>query len=173
MSTEASSQRIYIPTLDELGELEQVYSVTAPERWRDYNDHVNVLGHYEFLMHTLHYGLMSMGITPDYIQTHGRSTFTLEQHVTFAHEIQIGAKLGGYVRLVDRNAKLLRGVAIAANLTTGDVASMAEFADIHVDMSTRRSTAWNDELGDKLDQRLAHDRQLSWLAPDSGSLKLR
>lgn len=161
------------PSADELGQLGTTLRRTVPSEWQDFNGHVNVKHHYSFHIEALHTRFLALGLTPDYLQRHGQSTFTLEQHLTFYREILTGDEVTGHVRLLSRNAKLIHGVTFMADRASGNVASVVEFVDGHVDLTGRRTAPWQPELADSLDELLAEHRQLAWHPPLSGAMGLR
>lgn len=169
----ARRQRPTLPTLAELDELSAVVTMPAPPEWEDLNGHVNVTHHYGFHFKILHKSFQNLGIDGDYINQHGLSTFTVEQHLSFYSEVLIGQEVSGHFRLLDRNSKLLHGICFMANRETGQIASVIEFIEAHVDLKTRRTAGWHPDLAEIVDGVLTNHRQLSWEAPLSGSMGLR
>ncbi len=122
------------------------HTEVKPE-WIDYNGHMN-MGYY--LVAFDHIGTDRyfdwLGIGADHLTTHGNSTFTLGSNIDFIREVMEGDKLRITTQLVDYDHKRLHYMHSMYNEGTGELASINECLTMYVDMSTRRSTTWSDEL---------------------------
>lgn len=171
--TAPGSRRSALPSLAEIATLSGGLRRTAPPEWEDENGHVNVCRHYAFHMDATIAFFVQLGMTSDYLTSHGQSTFSIEQHLTFYDEVLVGHAVSGHVRLLDVNEKLVHGISVMVNHTTGRVANTVEFVEGHVDLTTRRTTPWRPELAAALQGAQARHVRLPWSLPLSGGMGLR
>lgn len=169
----ASATPRSLPTADQIAQLGHGLARIVPPEWEDENGHVNICHHYAFHMETSIAFFARLGMSEAYLTERGQSTFTVEQNIRFHDEVLVGHEIAGYVRLLDLNAKLVHGVSVILNLSTGTVANTSEFIEGHVDLATRRTTPWSEELAGPLAGVLAEHRGLDWTLPPSTGLKLR
>jgi acyl-CoA thioester hydrolase len=162
-----------LPSVAEVLALGNGIRRTAPRDWEDENGHVNVAHHYAFHMDASIAVFAQLGMTADYLDRHGQSTFTIEQHLNFYDEVLVGHEVSGHLRLLDVNAKLVHGISVMVNHTTGRVVNTVEFVEGHVDLATRRTTPWQPALAEALQAALARHDQLPWSLPLNGSMGLR
>lgn len=169
----AGARRPALPSLAEIAMLGTGLRRTAQPEWEDENGHVNVCRHYAFHMDTSIEFFARFGVGHDYLARHGQSTFSIEQHLTFYDEVLVGHVLSGHVRLLGVNSRLLHGVSVMVNHTTGRLANTVEFVEGHVDLATRRTTPWQPALAAALQAERERHVQLPWTLPLSGSMGLR
>ena len=171
--TTTGARRPALPSLAEIAMLGNGLRRTALPEWEDENGHVNVCHHYAFHMDTSIAFFTQLGVTPDYLSRHGQSTFSIEQHLTFYDEVLVGHVLSGHIRLIGVNAKLVHGISVMVNHTTGRLANSVEFVECHVDLATRRTAPWQPELAAALQTEQSCHVRLPWTVPLSGGMGLR
>lgn len=159
-----------IPTRDQVAQIPASLAVVAPPEFEDYNGHVNVSHHYALHMEACERALSDLGMTLERIAAEGVTVFSAEHHLTFLNEIRIGDLIEGHVRWIGRTPKILHGVSILVNGTTGDLASLCEFVEISIDLNARRSTEFPADLATAFDAATADHATLDWTVPLAGPM---
>ncbi|GAA2074758.1 hypothetical protein GCM10009821_12070 [Aeromicrobium halocynthiae] len=158
------------PTRADLEALGTVLLRTASPTFEDENGHVNVRHHFGLLMEGTEAAFRDLGLTPDWIERTGQSTFSIAHHLQFHSEILVGHELSLHHRILGRSGKVIHAMAILFNVTNDRVASTAEYVEAYVDLETRRTTAMPAELTDAIDARLREQGSLAWDLPRSHEL---
>lgn len=162
-----------LPTVDQVRELPASLTLVAPPEFEDQNGHVNVTRYYSLHMQAAEIALGGLGFDQQLIEDEKLTIFSAEHHLTFVHEVLVGQQVSVHVRLLSRSAKAMHGVSILVNDTTGRIANLLEFIELHVDLSTRRTTALRGKAADLLDRVIAEHAALDWDVPRSGPLGTR
>lgn len=159
------------PTRADLEDLGTLMSTTAPPEFEDENGHVNVRHHYGLLMHGTEVAFRDqLGVTAQWLERTGQSTFSIAHHVQFHSEILVGHELSLHHRVLGRSAKVIHAMGILFDRTTDRVASTVEYVEAYVDLGTRRTTTMPAELTIVLDDLLQRHERLSWDLPRSREL---
>ena len=114
----------------------------VPPAYIDPNDHMNV-GYYSVLFDKaldLPWDVLGLGSAS--IEATGRSSFTLESHVTFQHELHEGDPLDFTFQLIDFDAKRIHFFMAMLHARERWLAATSESISVCIDMTTRRSAAW-------------------------------
>lgn len=162
-----------LPTVDEVMSLGTEERLVAPREWEDVNRHVTVTAYYDLHVRTIVSAVGGLGWSEDYIARTGQSVFTVEQHLAFYDEAVAGHEISGHVRLLDRNERFLHAVSILVDHTTRRVINTLELVDAHVDLTTRRTVPFTDDLAAMLDDVLVRHRALPWSVPLNSGMGLR
>ncbi|MCL4747439.1 MAG: thioesterase family protein [Burkholderiaceae bacterium] len=129
-------------------------SVVLPE-WIDYNGHMNV-GYYHVAFDTAAEPFFEwLGLTAEFRERHGSSTFALESHLHFVREVHAGDRLRFEARLLDHDHKRLHFYQEMFHETGGYLAATYESLTVHVDFATRRTSPMPEALSRRLAQVLA------------------
>jgi acyl-CoA thioester hydrolase len=131
-----------LPTLDQLNDLEPAFSLVAPKEYEDYNGHVNVSHHYALHMRACEDDMAALGIN------------TIE----------------GRSLLLARSPKILHGISVLTDVTTGTIASLCEWVELAVDLGERRTTTFPDDIAKAIDERIAQHAALDWSLPLAGPM---
>ena len=119
--------------------------VVRPE-WIDYNGHMNV-GYYQVVFDLAADAFFDfLGLTQEFRQRHGSTTFALECHANFLREVKEGAPLRFEARLLDFDAKRIHFYQEMFHGTEGYLAASQESLSSHVSMATRRTAPFPEEL---------------------------
>jgi len=131
--------------LDQYGALDVGTGVVKPE-WIDINGHMNV-AYYVLAFDLAIDSLWSrIGITPDYIESTGGSTFAVESHVTYQHEIKEGEAYRISAALIAYDEKRVHQVQRMYHAEQNFLAATAEWMNLHVDLRTRRVSRWPPQV---------------------------
>ncbi len=138
--------------------LDRYRDVVRPE-WIDENGHMNV-GYYVVVFdYATDEFLDYIGLTRDYKDAHGVTTFTLEAHVTYQRELREGAPLRFTTQLLGFDAKRIHYTHEMYHAEEGFLSAMNELLSIHVNQQTRRSTPMAPEILERLEQiQAAHEK---------------
>ena len=118
---------------------------TVPPEYIDHNNHMNI-GYYSVIFDKAldipwaMLGLGSMGI-----EATGRSSFALENHVTYQHEVRQGDPLDFTFQLIDFDTKRIHYFMTMLHARERWLAATSESVSICIDMANRRSTTWPED----------------------------
>ena len=133
--------------------------VVLPE-YIDPNGHMNI-GYYSVLFDRaldLAWDMLGLGSTS--IEATGRSSFALETHVTYQHELREGDPLDFTFQLIDFDAKRIHYFMAMLHARERWLAATSESISICIDMTTRRSATWpDDRLARLRDLHETHSRR--------------
>ena len=158
------------PKIEQLRELPVQLNMAIPPEWEDRNGHVNV----QFYLALYELGgwvvLEEIGVDEDWFSRHQVSQFDLEHHLNYRAELKVGDQVSTYSRVLGRSEKRFHGMYFIVNETSGRLAATLEYITASVDMNTRRTTPFREELASGLDQLIDKHRALGWTAPVCGTL---
>ncbi len=155
-------------TLAQLEPLPIVYRLTAPERFRDLNGHMN-MRYYLELYDEAGIPLFELfGLTEAYYRSKGAGGFDLEHHIHYLNEVHIGDDLLVRARLVGRSAKRLHYMLFMVNASRDLLASTFECVNSYADLTVRRTAPFPVEITEQIDVMLAAHTALDWTAPVCG-----
>ena len=123
----------------------------AAREWADYNDHMTEARYLDVFSHANDGALIPIGGGPDYVKS-GASWYTLETHIRHLDEVVVGGELLVETQFVEHDNKRLH---LMHYLYEGDdkrLLATGEHMLIHVDMTTRRSSAMPDEMQQKCEE---------------------
>lgn len=155
------------PTIAEIEALGALATTVAPPDAEDENAHVNVGWFYTAHMHATDAGFAQTGFDEGYRQRTGHSFFSIEHHLRYYSEVLVGHSLSFYLRALGRTDKIIHGMTILVNNTTGTIANTVEFVDAHVDLNTRRSHPMGRGMAAQIDGIIKEHAALSWDLPRS------
>lgn len=131
---------------------------TVRPEWIDYNGHMNVAYYVLILDHAVDALWEYLGVGRAYRDAKSGSTFAVEAHVTYAHELLEGAKVRVETRLVGYDEKRIHHYHELYHADDGYLAATAEFLSLHVDLESRKVTPFPAESMARLAEVLAaHD----------------
>jgi acyl-CoA thioester hydrolase len=117
----------------------QAYTTTVQPAWIDYNGHMNV-GYYHVVFDIavepfFHW----LGLTPEFREKTGGSTFALEAHLNYFREVREGDPLRFETRLLDHDEKRIHFYQEMFHAQEGFMAASHETISVWVDMNTRKT----------------------------------
>lgn len=123
----------------------------VPEGFRDENGHMNVRHHFDLAASAIRGFMDWAGIGSEYAGERHCGFFTVEQHIRFESEVEIGDMVRATVAVIGRGPKTVHGIAILLNDTTRAVATTVEFVAVHVDLQSRSAVPFPDAIGMRID----------------------
>jgi acyl-CoA thioester hydrolase len=110
--------------------------------WTDQNGHMNVAYFVLAFDRATDAFYDALGIGWDYLAREQRSLFTLAMNVDYVREVHAGSRVRIASRLLDHDAKRIHYFHEMVDAARGSLAATNEIVAMHVDMATRRSSAF-------------------------------
>ena len=160
------------PTYDQLASLPAYTEQPVPVPFEDANGHLNVRHYTGIASEGLDESLVDLGI-PQNWPAQGHACFSAEQHLTYLAELLTGARISSRVRLLGRSERAAHALVYLLDHTNERLSFVMEEILLHIDMETRRTAPWPEDVAAALDQQIALQSGLPWEPDVSGSLALR
>lgn len=161
------------PTFDQLTDLPAYCEQVVPSAYEDINGHLNIRHYLGIASEGLDESLVDLGIPQNWPTVAKQTVFSAEHHLTYVAELCTGDRISVRVRLIGRSQRAAHAVAYLVDSTNERLSYVMEEIFLHVDMTTRRTSPWPDDVAAALDARIADDQALSWAPELSGSMTLR
>lgn len=151
--------------------LPATWHAIIPPTYLDEMGHMNVMW-YTHLFSEATGGLFDLvGMTREYFEGNHAGSFALEAHVRYLLEVHAGHSVTVYSRLLDRTSKRMHFIHFLIRDDCDKLSATGEFVGTHIDMSTRRSSPFPENVIRLLDQMVNDHRQLDWAPPLCGTMK--
>ncbi len=160
------------PSYDALVALPAYTEQPVPVPFEDANGHLNVRHYTGIASEGLDESLVALGI-PQNWPADGHACFSAEQHLTYLAELLTGARISSRVRLLGRSERAAHALVYLLDETNQRLSFVMEEVFLHIDMETRRTSPWPEDVGAALDEQIAEHSALPWEPDVSGSLSLR
>jgi len=160
------------PTYEQLVDLPAHVPQPVPTAFEDANGHLNVRHYTGIASEGLDESLVAQGIIKGW-PAHGHACFSAEHHLTYLAELRTGDRMSARVRLVGRSERAGHALVYLLDESHQRLSFVMEEIFLHIDMETRRTAPWPDDVAAALDERAAADAQLPWEPDISGCLTLR
>ncbi len=159
-----------LPTYDQITQLPVRVKQAVPPEFIDENGHMNIRHYFDAASHAMWYTCIALGMDESYNTERSLSLFTVEQHLRYFSEMNLGDRFTVHGRLLERSGKALHGMAFVVSTESRSLACTFEVMYIHVDMTTRRSVEMPDDLAASFDAEIARGDELGWAAPVCGAM---
>ena len=123
---------------------------TVIKDWIDYNGHLNMAYYNVIFDHGVDHVYDFLGIGAAYAEAGIGSCFTMEVHVHYLNELSLGDDVEVHFQLLDYDHKRLHFFEQLFHKKEGFIAATSEQIGMHVDMQTRRSAPFPDDVLEKL-----------------------
>jgi acyl-CoA thioester hydrolase len=110
--------------------------------WIDVNRHMNVAYYVLAFDHAVDRLWQRFGIDSDYIETRNDSTFAVECHVTWQRELCADDEFFVTSQVLAFDAKRIHHFMRMYDARKDRLAATAEWMNLHVDLDSRRVSAW-------------------------------
>lgn len=160
------------PTYEQLLDLPAYVEQPVPMAFEDANGHLNVRHYTGIASEGLDESLVGVGI-PQMWPAMGHAVFSAEHHLTYLAEMRTGDRLSARVRLLGRSERAAHALVYLLDETHQRLSFVMEEIFLHIDMGTRKTAPWPDDVAAALDEKIAEDANLPWEPDVSGSLALR
>jgi len=159
-----------LPTYDQIVQLPVRAEEVVPPEFIDENGHMNIRHYFDAASLALWRVSIAAGMDETYHAERGLSLFTVEQHLRYFSEMNLGDRFTVHGRLLERSGKVLHGMSFVLSPGSRALACTFEATYIHVDMTTRRSVEMPDDIADRFDAEIARGDELGWAAPVCGAM---
>lgn len=160
------------PTYDQLADLPAYAVQPVPVAFEDVNGHLNVRHYTGIASEGLDESLVELGI-PQNWPVSGHACFSAEHHLTYLAELRTGDRMSARVRLLGRAERAAHALVYLLDDSHKRLSFVMEEVFLHIDMGTRRTAPWPEDVATALDKRIATDAGLPWEPDVSGSMRLR
>ena len=125
--------------------------------WIDYNNHLNMAFYNVIFDKGVDHVYDFLGIGEAYAASGKGSCFTMEVHLHYMQELSLADEVEVHFQLLDFDHKRLHFFEQMYHREQGYIAATSEQIGMHVDMASRRSAPFPDEVLSKLEElRDAH-----------------
>jgi acyl-CoA thioester hydrolase len=160
------------PTYEQLAALPAYTVQPVPVPFEDANGHLNVRHYTGIASEGLDESLVDLGI-PQGWPAQGHGCFTAEHHLTYLAELLTGTQISSRVRLLGRAERAAHALVYLLDDSNQRLSFVMEEIFLHIDMETRRTAPWPEDVAAGLDRVIAEHAELQWEPDVSGSLHLR
>ena len=160
------------PTYDQLAPLPAYVEQPVPIAFEDVNGHLNVRHYAGIASEGLDEALVEVGI-PQNWPASGHACFSAEHHLTYIAELRTGDRMSARVRLLGRAERAAHALVYLLDESHQRLSFVMEEIFLHIDMGTRRTAPWPDDVAAAIDQRVAEHAKLPFEPDTSGCLALR
>jgi acyl-CoA thioester hydrolase len=115
-------------------------------QWIDYNGHLNMAYYNVMFDRAIDELWLKLGLGPSYIKERHRSTFTVECHVRYLREIQLGDPVQVSVYLLSADEKRIHSFEELRHATEGWLSATSENMTIHMDMTARKTAPFPADI---------------------------
>ncbi len=161
-----------LPTYAQIAALPSYSERPVPVAFEDINGHMNVRYYLGIASEGLDEALEEVGIPTNWADK-GFAIFSAEHHLTYVAELLTGDAVSARVLLVGRSERALHLVIYLLDDTREQVSCVVEEICLHMDMTTRKTSPWPDEVASQIDARIAEHQALDVEPTLSGSMSLR
>ena len=123
---------------------------TVIEDWIDYNGHLNMAFYNVIFDRAVDHFYDLLGVGAKYAESGAGSCFTMEVHVHYLNEVSLDDELELHLQLLDYDSKRLHYFQQMYHKEQGYLAATSEQLALHVDLNTRRSGAFSQQVLNKL-----------------------
>jgi acyl-CoA thioesterase FadM len=160
------------PTYDQLAPLPAYVEQPVPIAFEDVNGHLNVRHYTGIASEGIDEALVEVGIAPNW-PAKGHACFSAEHHLTYIAELRTGDRMSARVRLLGRAERAAHALVYLLDESHQRVSFVMEEIFLHIDMETRRTAPWPEDVAAAIDRRVAEHAALPWEPDTSGCLALR
>lgn len=123
--------------------------------WIDYNGHLNMAYYNVLFDRAVDEAYDLVGIGASYVKHQKRSLYTVEVHLRYLRELQVGDPVRATFQLLGYDNKRLHYFEQLFHATEGWVAATSENMALHVDMETKKTADFSTEIAERLSRMKA------------------
>lgn len=150
----------------------EVLRGTVRPEWIDINDHMNVA--YYVLAFDQGVDLLwsRFGLTDEYIEQTGSSTFAVESHVTWQREIAEGEPYVITSQVLAYDEKRIHQFMRMYHADENYLCATAEWMNLHVDIRVRRVAPWPAPILERIARYAGEQGDWPWPAEACGHIRV-
>lgn len=134
---------------------------TVIDDWIDYNGHLNMAFYNVIFDRGVDHLFDYLGVGEAYAASGVGSCFTMEVHLHYLQELSLDDNVEVHLQLLDYDSKRIHFFEQLYHCADGYLAATSEQICMHVDMTTRRSAAFQADVLDKLERLLQSHTELT------------
>ena len=161
------------PSYDQLVDLPAYTEQPVPVAFEDVNGHLNVRHYTGIASEGLDECLVDVGIPQNWPVVAGQAVFSAEHHLTYLAELRTGDRMSARVRLLGRAERAAHTLVYLLDDSHRRLSFVMEEIFLHIDMESRRTSPWPEDVAAALDERITQSAGWPWEPDLSGSLQLR
>ena len=138
--------------------------------WLDYNGHMNVVYYHMNFDRAMVEFLNKVGLGEDFLANSNGSMFALEERLTYMRELKRGDQFRVTLQLLDLDDKRAHCFLRMFNVDENYIASTCEHVSTFVDMNSRRSAAFPQQIQCSMEEVFESHRDLPY--PDELANKI-
>jgi acyl-CoA thioesterase FadM/ketosteroid isomerase-like protein len=137
-------------SLDEALAMPLTLQAAVEPRFIDQMGHMNVSFYVHLFDRATWAFFASLGIDGDYLRRSGAGMFAVEEHVRYLGELREGDPLEVHTRMIGASRKWVRLLHAMTDPVRRRVSAVAEVVGVHIDLATRRSAPFPDDLAPRI-----------------------
>ena len=161
-----------LPSYDELVALPAFSQRRVPVAFEDINGHMNIRHYLGIASEGLDEALTEVGIPTNWVDK-GFAVFSAEHHLTYVNELLTGDEVSVRVRFIGRSERAIHVVVYLLDETREQLSYVMEEIFLHIDMATRKTSPWPEDVAAKVDAKVAEHAAYPFEPTLSGSMALR
>ena len=139
--------------------------------WIDVNDHMNVAFYMTAFDEAIDSLWHSFGLTNEFRDETGSSTFAVESHVRYLSELRLDEPFAVAARILAFDHKRLHQFQYLFSEATGALSATCEWLHLHVDLNQRSVVPWPDQSVSNLQNHPAGQVSAPW--PEAVGAQMR
>ena len=144
--------------------------IVKPE-WIDMNGHMNVAYYVKAFDLAIDIHWAELGITKEYIEKKGCSTFSVECHITYQNEMKVEEKYHISSQILAYDEKRIHVFQTMYKKNSEKTIATAEWMNLHVNLKTRKVSEWPKTVIQQLEKVCEMQPQITW--PDEVGKKMK
>ena len=140
---------------------------TVQQQWIDYNGHLNLAYYVLIFDRASDKFLDAIGAGESYRNKTGNSSFALEMHVNYLHEVRLGQHLRVSTQLLDHDHKRVHLFHHMLLQSDNRLVATTELMLMHVTLADLRSSPWPPTVTERLATVTAKQKLSTW-PPQAG-----
>ncbi|SNR80970.1 thioesterase family protein [Blastococcus mobilis] len=145
------------PDIDVVRTLPIRHDAEVTQDFIDVNGHMNITQYLRLGAEAVDLALRAAGMDDDYRERRHLSCFAVEHHLTYRAEMHLGQEITAHPQLLARSDRAAHAMVYLVDATNDRLANTLEVVLVHVDMRTRRSVPFPDEVAESLDAMVLRD----------------
>lgn len=137
-------------------------AMSVADDWIDYNGHMNVAYYLVLLDRCVDEAFEELGMGPEYVTRENASFFTVEIHINYLRELPPRAPVIATLQLLAHDEKRIRAWLELHHAEEGYLSASCEQLFLHVDMTTRRTAPFPDQVMAKINAMSSAHAALPW-----------
>ena len=136
--------------------------MSVEDDWIDYNGHMNVAYYLVLLDRCIDEAFEQLGMGADYVAREHASFFTVEIHINYLRELPPRAPVTATLQLLAHDEKRIRIWQELYHAEEGFLSASCDQLFLHVDMKTRRTAPFPDQVVTRLKAVSSAHSTLPW-----------